>query len=204
MGSVDEPYLGGTPDVAVFTGRLIFHGFTFGEAAYAGQPILSWQTTVVGDPLYRPFGKAPQSLHEELANRRSELVEWFAFASREPQSCPRSNLAEAIAYLEGVATTKESAVLKEKLADLYAAQGKPSSAVLTYQQSLNLDPSPQQRIRLRLMLGEKLAALNRNEEAMRIIRISRGITGLRGHALHLPQAFAAGPKARQKRRCRKI
>ena len=27
--------------VAVFTARLIFHGFTFGEAAYAGQPVLS-------------------------------------------------------------------------------------------------------------------------------------------------------------------
>jgi len=32
---------------------------TFGEAAWAAQPVLSWQTTVVGDPLYRPFAKEP-------------------------------------------------------------------------------------------------------------------------------------------------
>src|ERR1041385_911103 len=33
MGSVDEPYLAGTPDVSIFLPRLIFQGFTFGEAA---------------------------------------------------------------------------------------------------------------------------------------------------------------------------
>jgi hypothetical protein len=32
------------------------NGYTFGEAAWAAQPVLSWQTTVIGDPLYRPFG----------------------------------------------------------------------------------------------------------------------------------------------------
>src|SRR5689334_3507560 len=39
MGCVDEPYLSGTPDVAVFVSRLIFFGFTFGQAAYASQPV---------------------------------------------------------------------------------------------------------------------------------------------------------------------
>ena len=56
-------------------------------------------------------------------------------------------------------------MLSEKLADLYAAQGKPSSAVHTYAQALRLDPSPQQRIRLLLTLGEKLPALDRPQEA---------------------------------------
>ena len=54
MGCVAEPYLAGTPNVSVFAARFIYDGFTFGEAAYASQPVLSWQTTVVGDPLYRP------------------------------------------------------------------------------------------------------------------------------------------------------
>ena len=76
MGCVTEPYLSGTPDVGVFTARLIFHGLTFGEAAYAAQPVLSWQTTVVGDPLYRPFGRNPDLLHRELVARGSKLVEW--------------------------------------------------------------------------------------------------------------------------------
>ncbi len=165
MGCVDEPYLGGTPDVGVFTGRFIFLGFSFGEAAYAAQPVLSWQTTVVGDPLYRPFGKPPQVLHVELDRKHSQLVEWSHLRVVDLNLMKGTPAAEAVSYLEGLETTKTSAVLKEKLADLYEAQGKPSSAVLTYQQALQLDPTPQQRIRLRLILGEKLAALNRDEEA---------------------------------------
>ncbi len=52
IGAVDEPYLGGTPDIATFIGRFLHENFTFGEAAYAAQGVLSWQNTVVGDPLY--------------------------------------------------------------------------------------------------------------------------------------------------------
>ena len=165
MGCVAEPYLGGTPDVGVFTARLLFHGFTFGEAAYAGQPVLSWQTTVIGDPLYRPFKKPPQQLHQELEAKHSKLIEWSHLRVVNLNLVRGSTLAEVVNYLETIPTTKESAVLKEKLADLYAAQGKPSSAVLTYEQALKLDPSPQQRIRLRLTLGEKLLALNRDADA---------------------------------------
>lgn len=165
MGCVEEPFLSGTPDVAVFIGRFIFHGFTFGEAAYAGQPILSWQTTVVGDPLYRPFGKSPQVLHQELEQRQSTLVEWSHLRVVDLNLARETPLAEAVSYLEKIETTRTSAVLTEKLADLYASQGKPSSAVATYEQALKLHPTPQQRIRLRLTLGEKLTSLNRNEEA---------------------------------------
>jgi uncharacterized protein (TIGR03790 family) len=165
MGCVDEPFLTGTPDVGAFTGRLVFYGFSFGEAAYACQPVLSWQTTVVGDPLYRPFGKDPQKLHDELERRHSPLLAWSYLRLANLNLARRSSLADIVNFLESLPLTKQSAVLKEKLADLYAAQGKPSSAVFTYEQALQLDPSPQQRLRLRLTLGEKLAALNRDEDA---------------------------------------
>jgi tetratricopeptide (TPR) repeat protein len=67
--------------------------------------------------------------------------------------------------LEQLDLTKKSAVLTEKLGDLYSAQGKPSSAVHAYAQALELAPSPQQRLRLRLTLGERLPALDRAPEA---------------------------------------
>ncbi len=60
MGCVYEPYLSLTPNVALFLERFTVGQFTFGEAAWAAQPALSWQTTVIGDPLYRPFGMEPQ------------------------------------------------------------------------------------------------------------------------------------------------
>ena len=165
MGCVNEPYLSGTPDVAVFTGRLIVLGFSFGEAACACQPVLSWQTTVVGDPLYRPFGKNPDQLQKELESRGSKLVEWSYLRVINLNQAVGKPTAELVALLEQLETTKHSAVLSEKLGDLYAAQGKPSSTVYMYQQALQLEPSPQQRIRLLLTLAEKLAALNREQEA---------------------------------------
>ena len=165
MGCVNEPYLGMTPDVGTFLARLVLQGFTFGEAAYAGQNSLSWQTTVVGDPLYRPFGKSPPQMHHELERRNSPLIEWSYLRVVNLNLVRGTHLSELVSYLDKIPATKHSAVLTEKLADLYAAQGKPSSAVLTYQQALDLNPSPQQRIRLRLTLGERLIDLNRDAEA---------------------------------------
>ncbi len=165
MGCVYEPYLGGTPDVATFTARLIFQRFTFGEAACAGQSVLSWQTTVVGDPLYRPFGTPPQRLNQELERRRSKLIEWSYLQVVNLSLLRGTPMSRMVDFLEGIPTTKQSAVLSEKLGDLCAQEGKPSSSASAYEQALKLDPSPQQRIRLRLALGEKLGELDREEDA---------------------------------------
>jgi uncharacterized protein (TIGR03790 family) len=165
MGSVDEPYLAGTPDMAIFTARLLYNGFTFGEAAYACQAVLSWQTTVVGDPLYRPFGRSPEQLQDDLERRHSKLVEWSYLRLLDLNLANGKPLADCVTLLEQLATAKQSAILTEKLGDLYTAQGKPSSAVFAYAQALKLDPSPEQRVRLLLTLGEKLLTLDRAPEA---------------------------------------
>ena len=166
MGTVNEPYLGGTPDIATFAARWLYQGMTFGEAACAAQGSLSWQTTVVGDPLYRPFGRSPKLIHDELEVRRSPLIEWSYLQLANLNLAHNAPVAEVVTLLENWPATRKSAVLSEKLADLYAAQGKPSSALLTYNQALGLKPSPQQRIRLRLTVGDKLLSLERNEEAL--------------------------------------
>jgi uncharacterized protein (TIGR03790 family) len=54
LGNVYEPYLALTPRLDVFYERLAA-GFTFAESAYMAQRALSWMTTFIGDPLYRPF-----------------------------------------------------------------------------------------------------------------------------------------------------
>jgi tetratricopeptide (TPR) repeat protein len=73
---------------------------------------------------------------------------------------------ELVNLAEGFPETKSSAVLSEKLGDLCSAAGKPASAIRSYEQALQLNPSPQQRIRLRLALGEKLVAQNRDADAL--------------------------------------
>jgi uncharacterized protein (TIGR03790 family) len=166
MGCVNEPYLAGSPNVAVFLARLIAGGFTFGEAAWVAQPVLSWQTTVVGDPLYRPFAKEPAELHAELARTHNPLIEWSYLSIVNLGLVHGAPVAKLAAFLETIPATTNSAVLTEKLADLYQMQGKPSSTIGAYQRALTLNPSPEQRIRIRLALGEKLLAQNRETDAI--------------------------------------
>jgi uncharacterized protein (TIGR03790 family) len=54
MGNVYEPYLQLThrPDLLL---HALARGWTLGEAAYYALPALSWQSVLIGDPLYRPF-----------------------------------------------------------------------------------------------------------------------------------------------------
>jgi tetratricopeptide (TPR) repeat protein len=165
MGCVYEPYLQFTPNIAYFIGTL-GGTYTFGEAAWSAQPALSWQTTVVGDPLYQPFKHLPAELHVQMWHDKNPLIEWsfdrlicldLAHGARELQ---------VISFLENLGATPQSAVLTEKLASLYDATGKPSSAIDTWQKALKLKTSPQQRLRIRLKLGEKLEQLDRDAEAM--------------------------------------
>jgi uncharacterized protein (TIGR03790 family) len=165
MGCVNEPYLVFTPNIAFFF-QALGNDYTFGEAAWAAQPALSWQTTVIGDPLYRPFGKSPQFLHAQLLRQNSPLLEWSYLRLADLGLVRGARVAEISGLIDSLALTTNSAVLTEKLADLCEAQGKPSSAIEIYGRALKLNPSPQQRIRLRLKLGENLLAQNRTDEAI--------------------------------------
>ena len=167
MGCVYEPFLSLTPNVALFLERFTVGQFTFGEAAWAAQPALSWQTTVIGDPLYRPFGKPPAMLHQELMERRSPLIEWSFLRLVNVDLARGEPPASLVTLIETTGVATNSAVLTEKLADLYEMEGKPSSAIDACERALTLNPSPEQRIRLRLTLGEKLQAQNFSAAARR-------------------------------------
>jgi uncharacterized protein (TIGR03790 family) len=175
MGCVDEPYLEGTPDIAMFMGRFVMLGFTFGEAACASQSVLSWQTTVVGDPLYRPFGRKHseeqigarfQDLHLELLARRSKLIEWSHLQVVNLNLASGYPPGEAINYLEQEPTTRQSAILMEKLADIFYDRGKLGDAIRTYEDALKLEASPQQRVRIVLNLAGLLALYTREQQAL--------------------------------------
>jgi len=166
MGCVDEPYLNGTPDMGVFFSRFLQFGFSFGEAALAAQSSVSWQTTVIGDPLYRPFGKHPQLLHEDLARRGSRLIAWSHLRVVNLNLSSGGHVEEAVAYLTQLPDAKDSAVLQEKLGDLHSSLKQNYAAIEAWQRALRLEPSPQQQLRLLLMLGERLAAQNRDAEAL--------------------------------------
>jgi len=165
MGCVYEPYLQFTPNIAIFL-QALGSGYTFGEAAWASQMALSWQTTVIGDPLYHPFSQSPAEVHARLARTQNSMIEWsferlvnldLAHGARETQ---------LEKFMEELPATAKSAVLTEKLATIYESLGKPSSAIAAWQQALTLNPSPEQRIGIRLKLEEKLLAQGRTADAI--------------------------------------
>lgn len=165
MGSVAEPYLAGTPNVAAFIDRLVFRKYTFGEAAYTCQASLSWQTTVVGDPLYCPFAQPPDQLHYKLERERSPLVEWSHLRVVGLNQATGLGVDELLKYLSDIPTTTNSAVLTEKVGDLKRVKGKIAAACEEYAAAVKLKPSPQQRIRLLLTIGELQSLIAREQEA---------------------------------------
>ena len=169
VGFVYEPYLSGTLDVGVFTARFIHGGFSFGEAAWAASPVLSWQTTVIGDPLYRPFALNAQQLHERLALRKSPLLEWSHLRVVEMNLVLGIREPELIKYLEDTPETLASPVLSEKLGELYGVIGKPNSAVVSYRRALDKATSKPQRARLSMALVDKLMVQEKPAEAWAVL-----------------------------------
>jgi len=155
MGCVYEPYLAATPDISLFLSRFMHHEFTFGEAAFVSQNSLSWQTVAIGDPLYRPFWRKPREMHNDLEQRKSKLLEWSFLSAVNLNMLIEPNSPQIISTLESLPITRTSAVLKEKLADLYWATHKLSDAIDTDINVLRLNPTPQQRIRLLLTIAAR-------------------------------------------------
>lgn len=55
LGPVGEPYLQAFPPPSLFFSLLVDGSYSLAEVYYLSLPHLSWQMTLVGDPLYRPF-----------------------------------------------------------------------------------------------------------------------------------------------------
>jgi uncharacterized protein (TIGR03790 family) len=173
LGCVEEPYLEATPDIRTFLARFLFSGFTFGEAAYACQSNLSWQTTVVGDPLYQPFAREPSrpfeaavlARHEDLLRRKSKLIEWSCLRLVNLQLSKGEPPDKAIGELELTRETYTSPILCEKLGDLYVLKAQWPEAIRYYRKALDHSPSPQQQVRLSIALARTLDFAGQMQEA---------------------------------------
>jgi len=166
MGCVYEPYLGGTPDIGTFAVRWLHNRFSFGEAAYAANPVLSWQTTVVGDPLYSPMAKLPQNRHAELLIQNNPLIEWSHLKIINLNLVGGTAPAMMINYLAQTPNTTNSAILQEKLGDLSLKVKKPEDALKAYARALELKPTKKQQLRLLLAEADILAETDKAGDAL--------------------------------------
>ena len=175
LGSVEEPYLELTPNLTTFAAVLIGFGYSFGEAALAAHPALSWQNCVIGDPLYRPFrtmgpgehvGVRFTRLHEDLTARQSPLLSWAYLQLINFQLANGHDPAQLAAELQQHPALRESGILQEKLGDLYYQSGKLGDAMRAYDRTLKLELSPLQKIRVRLTLAQLQGLLGRESQAL--------------------------------------
>jgi uncharacterized protein (TIGR03790 family) len=168
FGCVAEPYLDLSPDVGRFFTLLISVGCNLVEAAYMAQPALSWQVTVVGDPLYRPMARPPAELHADLERRQSEDLAWSHLRVVNLNLVTGQSAREMIQYLEALPITRRSAVLNEKLGRLYRDVREPDHAVARYRGALECQPTPDQRRQLQFTLIELLTDQRRPAEALEV------------------------------------
>jgi uncharacterized protein (TIGR03790 family) len=168
LGTVAEPYLDLSPNVGIFFTFLISLGCNFAEAAYLAQPVVSWQTTVIGDPLYRPMARPPADLHAALEQQDSEWLPWSHLRVVNLNLANHNPTPDLVPYLETLALTPRSALLSEKLGRLYSAQGKLDPAIAQYRAALRLQPSPQQAVALQLLLIQLLIEQGKSAEALEV------------------------------------
>lgn len=165
LGATEEPYLQGTPDIAVFVGHFLFGSASFGEAAYVCQQFLSWQTTAIGDPLYRPFVRKPQQIHEELEKNKAKDLDWSLLRVININLSTQLPVDEALKFLRSRPETRSSALLSEKVGDLSKGRGQWLDAIEPYERALALNPTPQQRLKITLSLTTILSNLGRGRQA---------------------------------------
>ncbi|HUJ42533.1 MAG TPA: TIGR03790 family protein [Opitutaceae bacterium] len=131
FGNVFEPYLQLTLEPPLLV-RALAAGKTLGDAACYATPALSWQTIVIGDPLYRPFavtleaqlakaGTLPPALAPYALLRRAHLLE------------QERNSAEAGRVLEEGMREYPGLVLGLALAQEKAAAGDPAGAARVFE-----------------------------------------------------------------------
>ena len=152
----------------IFFTRWLILGFTYGEAACAAQEAVSWQTTVVGDPLYRPFGQDAGKLHDQLLVRHSPLLEWLDLRWVDLNLAAGKSPETFISFLEKEAPARQSAILFEKLASLQQAAGNQELAIASLRQALAHNPTPQTAVRLNLALGDLLQSAGHDADALKV------------------------------------
>lgn len=117
LGNVYEPYLGFTTNLGTLA-RMLLAGHTLVESYYAAQPVLSWMSVLVGDPLYRPYARLAEAHLTETSSlpetkwtdyRRIILVHKGAVLDAAADLTRRSREKHESLYLEALGAAEYDA-----------------------------------------------------------------------------------------------
>ncbi len=162
LGNVYEPYLQLTPYLDIFNDRLL-RGLTFAESAYMSLHALSWMTTIVGDPLYRPFAAW------QTDSAKPPTGDWrgyhdFAVKNKSKPQAEYTQLAR-----QAAARTRNGAMI-EDLASMQARDGNFQNATALYQLARATYIKRDDIIRVVLEEADAWMKLNKRKHAVDLAR----------------------------------
>ncbi len=162
-GAVSEPFLATTPHLHIVADRLC-RGATFAEATYLALPALSWQATVVGDPLYRPFAiPLDEQIRKLEAEGRPEVI--WAWLRRINLLVSEGRFNVALAYARDRLRVRENYLLHEKIAELLAQNELPDDAAPHYEKAIALAEKPETALRIGVRYLLMLRVTDKREKA---------------------------------------
>ncbi len=163
FGNVFEPYLSLTMHFDVFNKRLL-DGFTVGEAAWNATPALSWMNVVLGDPLYRPFGRGAGAKLGQGAYRDYALYQGMVLRhAGETEAHMKTALAE-------LAEKRDSTRLLELTALLSALQFKLPEAIDLLEHAAFATREVADILRMQLYRAEMLRRAGKADAARQLLR----------------------------------
>lgn len=163
FGNVFEPYLALTLHFDIFNKRLL-EGFTVGEAAWNATPALSWMNVVLGDPLYRPYGKGIGGKLGEGSDRDYALYQGMALRlAGEPDGHIKTALTE-------FAEKRQRPRLLELTALLSALQSMLPQAIDLLEHAESTTKDAAELLRLRLYRAEMLRRAEKADAARQLLR----------------------------------
>jgi len=163
LGNVYEPYLQLTPHLDIFDDRLL-RGLTFGESAYMSVQGVSWMTTMVGDPLYRPFAAWQQTDSSKPPFGDWRVYHDFAVKNK---SMP---WAEYIQLARQTAARTRNGAMMEDIGSMQARDGNFQGATASYQQARATYAKRDDIIRVVLEEGDAWMKLNKRKRAVDLVR----------------------------------
>lgn len=162
-GNVYEPYLVLTPHVSIMIRRLL-DGGSWSESVWASVPALSWQTTVLGDPLYRPFA-VPLEQQIALAEQGHHPQADWVFVRQVNTWLAQGKTEAARDRCRKLAEQRASAVLWEKLGDLEWSEQRAEAALAAYRRAWEIMPRGWAWLRVGRKLAQVHAARDETAEA---------------------------------------
>ncbi len=176
VGNVFEPYLELThhPDLLL---RALARGATLAEAAYYALPALSWQTVLIGDPLYRPFAVPFDEQWKNLARLPPQLA-GYAALRRLHQLDAENRREEATAYARSAQRDAPSLAVGVALARRLGIAGDVAGAASALAFAAQLKNFPTDQWALAREAAQLLETSGRPARAVEVWRVLLGAAEL--------------------------